>query len=89
MSSVKGDEMTEQEEIDYHDKALPGEPTFTLRANDILAPEQVLNWAFACERAILAGRVPETKRWKVDSARRVAQAMKRWREEHVDQKDAL
>jgi hypothetical protein len=50
----------------------PIEPTFTLRAQDILAPAIVRAW---CEMAVLIGAPPE----KVREARAIALAMERWR----------
>lgn len=47
------------------------EPTFTLRAQDILAPEIVREWAY---RAAKAGAPRE----KVSEARRIADSMEDW-----------
>jgi cell division septum initiation protein DivIVA len=53
------------------EKATEGEPTFTLRAKDTLAPEVVREWAF---RAKQAGSPKE----KTDDARRIADEMEDW-----------
>jgi TolA-binding protein len=53
------------------EKAGEGEPTFTLRAKDILAPECVREWAFRAKRA-------GSPKDKVDDARRIADEMEDW-----------
>jgi archaellum component FlaC len=53
------------------EKAGEGEPTFTLRAKDMLAPECVREWAFRAKRA-------GSPKDKVDDARRIADEMEDW-----------
>jgi archaellum component FlaC len=53
------------------EKAGEGEPTFMLRAKDMLAPECVREWAFRAKRA-------GSPKDKVDDARRIADEMEDW-----------
>lgn len=62
---------TKEKGVPTFDKALPDEPVFVLRAQDMLAPEIVREWAY---RARKEGVDPE----KVDAARRVADQMEDW-----------
>jgi hypothetical protein len=56
---------------DAHKKLKPGEPHFTLRGQDMLAPGIVLEWAKRAEAmGVDAGMIKE--------ARAVAEAMQRW-----------
>ncbi len=58
-----------------YDKAADDEPVFTLRAQDMLAPEMVREWAY---RALRMG-VPKNK---VEEARRCADQMEDWQIEN-------
>lgn len=58
-----------------YDKAAPNEPIFVLRAQDIIAPEIVREWAY---RAKKAGAPKE----KVDEARALANQMEDWQIEN-------
>lgn len=66
---------TKEQGVECYDKADPGEPIFVLRAQDIVAPEIVREWAY---RAAVAGAPRE----KIEGARRVADAMEDWQLEH-------
>ena len=66
---------TKEEGSTCYDKAAPDEPIFVLRAQDMLAPEIVREWAY---RALKLG----TPLAKVDEARRLADAMENWQIEH-------
>ena len=67
---------------DRHDKALPGEPTFTLLARDPHAADMVLDWAYRRERSIKRGKHPESDIAKVREARAHSRLMTEWRIEH-------
>lgn len=58
-----------------YDRAAPDEPIFVLRAQDIIAPEIVREWAFRAKKA----GVPKEK---VDEARRLADQMEDWQIEN-------
>jgi hypothetical protein len=62
---------TKNEGVSCFDKADPDEPVFVLRAQDMLSPEIVREWAYRaqCEGAPIA---------KCDEARRIADAMEQW-----------
>lgn len=66
---------TKKDVIKCYENAAEDEPLFVLRAQDILAPEIVREWAF---RAVAAGTPIE----KVDEARRVADAMENYQITH-------
>jgi len=59
------------EALDPPDPADDTEPLFTLRGQDLVAPEIVREWAF---RSLKLGSPIE----KVDGARRIANAMENW-----------
>lgn len=59
-----------------YDKAAPDEPIFVLRAQDMIAPEIVREWAY---RAKVAGTPEE----KVEEARRLADKMEDWQIAHT------
>jgi hypothetical protein len=68
--------MTTKEEGDScYEKAEPDEPIFVLRAQDILAPEMVREWAY---RAAVLG----SPREKIVEARKLADRMEDWQIEH-------
>jgi hypothetical protein len=67
---------------DCHDRALPGEPTFTLLARDANAPAAVREWADRRKRDILGGTKPLSDQAKVEGALAIAEAMEQWRIEH-------
>lgn len=58
-----------------YDRAEPNEPIFVLRAQDIIAPEIVREWAFRAKKA-------GAPREKVDEARRLADQMEDWQIEN-------
>lgn len=62
---------TKEEGVKCYDNAHPDEPVFVLRAQDMLAPEIVREWAY---RAQAAGTPEE----KVSEARRCADRMEDW-----------
>lgn len=62
---------TKTDGIPCYDKAANDEPLFVLRAQDMLAPEIVREWAY---RAQVSGTPIE----KVEEARRAADAMEDW-----------
>jgi hypothetical protein len=62
---------TKETGVSCYDKAAADEPVFTLRAQDILAPEIVREWAY---RAQVAG-TPDAK---VEEARKCADEMEQW-----------
>lgn len=62
---------TKKDGISCYDKAADDEPLFVLRAQDILAPEMVREWAYRAQKA----GVPFAK---VDEARRCADLMEDW-----------
>lgn len=62
---------TKNSGIPCYDNAAPDEPLFVLRAQDMLAPEMVREWAY---RAKVMG-VPDEK---TDEARRCADQMEDW-----------
>jgi len=66
---------TKNEGVSCFDKADPDEPVFVLRAQDMLGPEIVREWAYRaqCEGAPIA---------KCDEARRIADAMEQWQIAH-------
>ena len=66
---------TKREGIKCYENAADDEPLFVLRAQDVLAPEIVREWAF---RAAAAG-VPAQK---VEQARRDADAMEDYQTTH-------
>lgn len=61
---------------DCHANLLPGEPSFTLRGQDILAPGIVEDWAKKAEKL---GVSPE----RVKEARDVAEAMRKWPKQKI------
>lgn len=66
---------TKREGIKCYENAADDEPLFVLRAQDVLAPEIVREWAF---RAAAAGTPVE----KVDEARRAADEMEDYQISH-------
>jgi hypothetical protein len=62
---------TKKDGIPCYDKAADEEPLFVLRAQDMLAPEMVREWAY---RAKVMGTPIE----KIDEARRCADQMEDW-----------
>jgi hypothetical protein len=62
---------TKQKGIPSYDNAQQDEPLFVLRAQDMLAPEIVREWAY---RALAAGTPHE----KVDAARKCADEMENY-----------
>jgi hypothetical protein len=66
------------------EKALPGEPTFTLLARDPHAPDAVLDWAFRRECAIRRGEKPSSDHALVEEARTLAKSMREWRRENLN-----
>lgn len=67
-------------EFDGYGRALPDEPMFTLLARDPRAASLVDAWAKWCVDAINEGERPDIDVAKADDARRIAQAMRDWRE---------
>jgi hypothetical protein len=61
---------------DCYDKAAPDEPIFVLRAQDILAPTTILEWAYL---ALQHGTPLE----KVTEAMECAKSMREWQESHT------
>lgn len=67
---------TKEEGVPYYGNApATDEPIFVLRAQDIVAPEIVREWAY---RAAMAG----TPREKVVAARKIADQMEDWQIAH-------
>ncbi len=66
---------TKEQGDSCYEKAAPDEPIFVLRAQDMLAPEIVREWAY---RAAVEG----SPREKVDEARRLADRMEDWQIAH-------
>ena len=66
---------TKSKGVSCYDKAGDDEPLFVIRAQDILGPETVMNWAHA---ALSAGVSIE----KVAEAREVAREMEEWQLNH-------
>jgi hypothetical protein len=66
---------TKKEGVSTLEKAEPDEPVFVLRAQDMLSPEIVREWAYRaqCEGAPIV---------KCDEARRIADAMEQWQIAH-------
>jgi hypothetical protein len=69
--------------FDGLERAEPGEPVFTLRAHDDLAPGLVREWVFKRRRAIVSADLPEEKRSleliQAREAEQVAENMEDWR----------
>lgn len=70
---------------DCHAKAADDEPLFTLRAKDTLSPYIVELWVMMREWEIHQKfndwEIPEAYKEKLAEARKVAQDMRKWREE--------
>ena len=66
---------TKREGVTSFEKAAEDEPVFVLRAQDMLAPEIVREWAYRaqCEGAPIA---------KCDEARAIANDMEQWQIAH-------
>lgn len=62
---------TKETGVSCYEKAADDEPVFVLRAQDMLAPEIVREWAY---RALVAGTPIE----KVQEARKCADEMENW-----------
>ena len=58
----------------------PGEPTFTLRAQDRFAPELIEAWANLVERAVsnTVSSAADKSKHKVKEARALAHTMRAW-----------
>jgi hypothetical protein len=65
------------------DRAMPGEPDFTLLARDPSFGRMVRAWADERERAVDAGDRPTDDRQQVQEAREIAERGERWRREHM------
>lgn len=69
---------------DCFERAMPGEPTFTLLARDPHAPDVVLDWAFRRECAIRRGEKPRSDMERVAEAQALARQMREWRRENLN-----
>ena len=65
------------------DRAMPGEPTFSLLARDPSFGHMVRGWADERERAINAGDRPADDRLQVQEAREIAERGEQWRRAHM------
>ena len=75
--------MADEELFSCLDRAMPGEPTFSLLARDPSFGHMVRGWADERERAIDAGDRPVDDRQQVQEARDIATAGEKWRREHL------
>ena len=75
--------MADDELFSCLDRAMPGEPTFSLLARDPSFGHMVRGWADERERAIDAGDRPADDRQQVQEARDIATAGEKWRREHL------
>jgi hypothetical protein len=75
--------MADEELFSCLDRAMPGEPTFSLLARDPSFGHMVRSWADERERAIDAGDRPADDRQQVQEARDIAERGERWRREHL------
>lgn len=75
--------MADEELFSCLDRAMPGEPTFSLLARDPSFGHMVRAWADERERAIDAGDRPADDRQQVQEARDIATAGEKWRREHL------
>lgn len=63
-----------------------GEPTFTLRAQDKLAPETIEAWARMLEMAVhgVVSCEADASKQKIKEARAIAHQMRAWQELHFN-----